>query len=131
MWRFLVWLDFLERGGDRMMPRRMQARAVRVTDGGRTCGAHRIKREHGRSNDADGPARRILPAPPVATRTESLAGRARRRATGALPVLAGHPEYGRAGVAGPLSAVGAGLLLDPAQSDPDDGDTHSRLLAVV
>src|SRR3954452_10098151 len=109
MWRFLVRLDFLERGGGRKMPRRIQAWAVRVTDGGRTCGAHRIKREHGRSNNADGPARRIFHAPPIATRTESLAGRARRRTTGALPVLAGRPKYGRAGVPGPLSAVDAGL----------------------
>src|SRR4051812_3275629 len=109
----------------------MQAWAACGSNRGRSCDAHRVKREHGRSNNAEGPARRLFPTPEIAAWAESLASHDHPGAPGPLPVLAGDPEHGRPGTAGPLSAIGAGLLLDAAQPDPDDGHAHVSLLATL
>ena len=70
--------------------------------------------------------------PPPAPRGPSLwLARLAEDRRAARPVLAGHPEHGHPGAAGPLSAVDPGLLLDAAQPALDAGDPRPGLLSPV
>src|SRR5690348_12299712 len=70
---------------------------------------------HGCLHGLLGPTCRLLPPSPCAPRAERLAPAAGRRPLSTDAVLAGDPEPGDPGAAGPLPALDAGLPVDAAQ----------------
>src|SRR5271157_1421793 len=65
-------------------------------------------------------AHRYLSPSASCQETERLAQAHARRSKGVAPLLASDPESGHPGTSRPLSAIGPGLLLDPAEPSVDD-----------